>query len=419
MKFLLAHGSNLADPDRDLLCIKSLEVRIENLVVRLAPQIGACREHRLCEGFDLNSCSLRKFLGRRPVHRRAGRGTENQGIRQDRAAQKPGDFFRDIDAVLMIHLVNDRRRASYRLIAEKYRIHGLQGTQPVMIDNFKNLRVVHIVDRLGYLIVVHQDQLPLAHAQQVPAGNHADIAAMLVQDREITVTLLGHDLPDLIRIIRHAEGDQSLALHEKIDRHSLVDQPGNRIGIQRTDNHGRPVFLRHMLDRTGNGGSQTYHDASCACQDRHQLRFIAVSQDHHISFIDIVLHYIRIRGCNDYLPAVKIRIRIPYDHLRFQGLKNVPVGRFCHGDDTGVIFIHVGFCDIVDRNYPFQAVLFPRHRKRNHILCLHQIPCVFHGNLAVHSGSAVNLHIFDTGSDIVDIERLLKMEIVQNILRFP
>lgn len=63
---------------------------------------------------------------------------------------------------------------------------------------------------LGFLVVIHQDQLLTLQIQQIPPGYHADIVLVLIQYGEITVALLAHDLLDILGLFIHMEFCQML-----------------------------------------------------------------------------------------------------------------------------------------------------------------------------------------------------------------
>ena len=116
-----------------------------------------------------------------------------------------------------------------------------------MIDDLTDIRVLNVVHSLRDLIVVYQDDWPFPHAQQVSAGDHSQISSLLVQDREVAIPFLGHDLLDLFRIVRAMERGQIVLLHEVLDRHALVDEPGHRVGIQRRHNDRAAALLCQRL----------------------------------------------------------------------------------------------------------------------------------------------------------------------------
>ena len=101
--------------------------------------------------------------------RRTGRRTEQQGIGHNGAAQQSGNGLINLNPGLLVHLINNRGRAAQGLVAEKYRRHGLDRAQPVVVNDFLDFRALNACHCLVLLIVVHQDHLFAPCAQQVPA----------------------------------------------------------------------------------------------------------------------------------------------------------------------------------------------------------------------------------------------------------
>ena len=101
----------------------------------------------------------------------------------------------------------------------------------MVIKNLQYLSVLHVVNRLGDLIVIDQNQRPLARIQQVPSGNGANVRSSFVKNRKVTVPLLRHDLLDLVGKVAQMKRNQIVRLHKEIDWHRLVDQPGYRIRV--------------------------------------------------------------------------------------------------------------------------------------------------------------------------------------------
>lgn len=60
-----------------------------------------------------------------------------------------------------VHLINNGGCTAQRLIAEQNWFQRLQCTDPVMIDDLKDVGVLDAIYRLGTLIVIYQDQLLL------------------------------------------------------------------------------------------------------------------------------------------------------------------------------------------------------------------------------------------------------------------
>ena len=285
-----------------------------------------------------------------------------------------------------------------------------------MIDDLTDIRVLNVVHSLRDLIVVHQNDRPFSHAQQVSAGDHPQVSPLLVQDREVAIPFLGHDLLNLFRIIRPVERGQIVFLHEMLDRHALVDEPGDRVGIQRRHDNRASALLRQRLYGPGDRRIQTDHDASGIHLDGAQLSLIAVAENDHVMLIDIVLHHIRVGGGDHDLALVKTGIFIAYDHPAVQRIQNIPVGCFGHGNNGAVVLIHVGFCDIIRRDQTCQAAVLIGNGQGKHILHAHQVPCPFDGNVLVDRSHFPDLHILDPGPDIDQIRRRLHLEVIQHKL---
>ena len=79
-----------------------------------------------------------------------------------------------------------------------------------MIDDFQEVRLRNPVHCLGQLVVIHQDQLLSVHGQEVPAGDHAHIVSVHIQDGKIPESVLRHDLTGGFRRLLQMEGDQVL-----------------------------------------------------------------------------------------------------------------------------------------------------------------------------------------------------------------
>ena len=266
--------------------------------------------------------------------------------------------------------------------------------------------------------MIHQNDGSLGNTQQVPAGDHSYVAPLLIQDREITIPFFRHDFLDLVRIIIQMKGYQIFLFHKELHRHALVDQTGHRIRIQRCHDHVAVSLPGQPLNRSGHRSPKAHHDTSRAHLDGTQLGFITVAQNDHVMLINIILHHIRVGSGNHHLAPVKITVFIPDDHLRIQCLQDILIRRPGNRNNGAVIFLHVGFCNIIDRNKTMQMIFLIRDGKRKHVLSPHQRPCVFNGNITAYTGNLPDLHILYSGSDIIQINGMLNSKMIQNILCF-
>ena len=54
-----------------------------------------------------------------------------------------------------------------------------------MVDDLQNVGALHALHSLASLVVVHEDDLLAPGAQQVPAGDHAFVFPLFVENREV------------------------------------------------------------------------------------------------------------------------------------------------------------------------------------------------------------------------------------------
>ena len=120
-----------------------------------------------------------------------------------------------------------------------------------MIDDLQNLRILDTVHSLRLLIVIHQNDALLLRAQQFSAGNHTKKLSILINNREITMTVLRHNILDIIDKIIAAEGDQIRFLHKEIDRNTLIDQSGSRESVMGRRDDRAAMLLGLNGDCTG------------------------------------------------------------------------------------------------------------------------------------------------------------------------
>jgi len=162
----------------------------------------------------------------------------------------------------MKHLIDDRSRASQRLISEKYGRYGLHGADSVVIDNFSDLGMLYPLCRLIPLVVIHQNHRFSLCSQKVPAGDHSDISAALVSYRKISMALAGHDFFYLVYVIGIFKGNQMLSSHEKACRDALVDQSGRGKSVIRRNHHQTFALFSQLPYGQRNLGSLA-HDETC------------------------------------------------------------------------------------------------------------------------------------------------------------
>ena len=168
VKLLSGHGGNLSDGEYRFFNIEPFVILVENLLRRFILQIASRAEH-ICGIFFqiLNSGDLRHLPCRFLIQRRTGGGSKQESVRDNRGTEQPGNFLRNFQPSLMINFIHDGRSTANRLVPEHDRPYRLQRSQSVMIHYFQDFRLIDIQNRLGFFIVIHQDQLLAMQSDQI------------------------------------------------------------------------------------------------------------------------------------------------------------------------------------------------------------------------------------------------------------
>ena len=287
----------------------------------------------------------------------------------------------------------------------------------MVVDNLQNVRALNIVHCLGHLIMVNQYNLPALDSQQVPAGYHAHIFPILIQNREIPVSFLRHNLFDNIGVIIQFKKGQIFPFHKIFYRHTLVHQPCRRIRIMRRADNRTSLIACQPPYSFRYGSALTYNDACRLHFYRTELRLVAVSQNHQIILLNVILHQIRVRRCHQHLPFQKICMFIPGHQASVQRFYNIFILRLSRRQNGTVIHIHVRFRNRADCNQTFQAVVLCSNRQRIHILIPHQRPRFFQGNISVYPLYPADIHVAHSGTHIRYISGNLHSKAIQYVLR--
>ena len=88
------------------------------------------------------------------------------------------------------------------------------------------------------------------------------------------------------------------------------------------------------------------------------------------------------------------------------------------GENTAVVDIHIRFCQIPDRNQPFQKAAVRHRSQGNDIILLHQVPGFFQGDILPHPRRFPDLDILYLGLYGLYQIRLFHMKIIQHKLGF-
>ena len=127
--------------------------------------------------------------------------------------------------MLLIHLINNRSRASYWLIPEIYWTCSLNIPQSVVIDDLHNLCFFQSIYCLRPLIMIYEDHLLLTYIHDTTSGYESLQLALLIQNRELSECTLRDHFTNIINIIIYVELTQLiLRCHKMLHRNTLIDQ---------------------------------------------------------------------------------------------------------------------------------------------------------------------------------------------------
>ena len=93
----------------------------------------------------------------------------------------------------------------------------------MMVNDLQNLCIFNSVNSLIFLIVIYQNNLLSSCSQQIPAGDHASVLSILIENREISMTFACHNILNIIDKIPVFKGNQIFCFHKIADRHTLVN----------------------------------------------------------------------------------------------------------------------------------------------------------------------------------------------------
>ncbi len=211
--------------------MEDLEILVENLLVALSGKVRAGFKDAIGQVLNLHARDGSEGMPRFHVKFRAGWRPEHEGIGNDGGKHKACNLPRDLYIILEEHAIDDGGRAPEGLVAKVDRLDGFQRADPVVVDDLEDVGFVNALHGLTLLIVVHENQLLPLHIEEVPAGKHAHVVAVPVEDREVPVADFRHPLPHVVHRIVEFEGLEALLRHEILDRHGLVDEAGHREGV--------------------------------------------------------------------------------------------------------------------------------------------------------------------------------------------
>ena len=409
----VGHIGGLPHAEPHIAAAERLEVRAEHVLRRAAGQVSAGLKHLLGVGGDVLARQLGQRLGGGFILRGRGRRTEHQRVGQNGRQQQARNLAAGRQALLLVHLVENRCRAAHRHIAEVDRPGRFQIADAVMVDDFQNVRFLQTVHGLGALVVVHQNDLLAVQVQQVTAADHAAVLAVLVQNREVAVAHAGHNLLRILDRRIDAEFQQFLGAHKVAHRRGGRDKPRRGVGIVGGCQHRAALLLRAGNDGARHRRAAADNDGLRAAVDGAHLGFVPVRDQHQIAGADQLLHNFG-AGADADAAAVNAGIGIAHHQLGFQRFQQVAAAGVGGGQHGSIKQIHIGVGNILDGDKPLQLVVLAHNAERVNLHITHQVPRGTHAHLAVNARLLADVNVLDLGAHIGAEPRRLHAEMLQH-----
>ena len=412
----VGHIDGLPHAELGVAAAEHLEVRAEHIVGVAAGQVGAGLKHLLGIGGDI----LARQRGQRAggfLVLRGGRGrAEHQRVGQNGREQQPRNGLAGGDVLLGKHLVQDRRRAAHRHVAEVHRPGRLQVADAVVVDDLQDFGLFQPVDGLLALVVVDEDDLLAVQVQQVAAADDAAVAAGFVQDGEVPVPHAGHDLAGVLNGRIDAEFQQVARAHKVAHRRGGGHQPPGGVGVVGGGQHGAAFFLRAGHDGARHGRAAADDDGRRAAVDGAHLRLVPVGDKHQVPGLDEFFHDLG-AGADADAPARDARVGVADDQLGLQGVQQVAAAGVGGGQHAGVQQVHVGVGNVGHRDQPLQLPAAVHDAQRVDVDAAHQVPGRAQAHLAVDARLLADVDVLDLGAHVGAQARRRHAKMLEHELR--
>ncbi len=129
------------------------------------------------------------------------------------------------------------------------------------------------------------------------------------------------------------------------------------VGIIRGGDDGNTVFRGQLSDGARNLGAETDDYTAGAHLNGAQLAFIAVAENNHIIFADVVLEYIRISRRNDHTALLKPLVNVANLERAIKHIDQIPIAGLGLRQRIGVLILDVEARDIAQRQQTLQAAI--------------------------------------------------------------
>ena len=190
-------------------------------------------------------------------------------------------------------------------------------------------------------------------------------------------------------------------------RNRLTDNLDTGVGIIRGGDDGNAVFRGQLSDGARNLGAEADDYAAGAHLNGAQLAFIAVAENNHIVFADIVLEHVRISRRNDHTALLKPLVNVANLERAVKHIDQIPIAGLGLRQRIGVLILDVEARNIAQRQQTLQAAILINNGQRLNIIFVHVIPCTMQRQLLADARHLAVLHIAQARLKRLDVARRL------------
>src|SRR5450756_1689693 len=196
--------------------LRDADARVEEVNFLEVPHQNLCRgkilEHHgtvlkqleaICFRVDANG--RRQSPHGADVLWRGCREVEVHRVRENARYQEPGHRLRHVHSVLRTQLSNNRARAPDRLVVEVDGAERGDVADTVMIDDLEDIGLLHAIDSLQCLIVVHENNLFARKPDEVGTGHYVHRMMQCIKNHGTTGGRVEHRLLCSLQRICHTK----------------------------------------------------------------------------------------------------------------------------------------------------------------------------------------------------------------------
>ena len=254
----------------------------------------------------------------------------------------------------------------------------------------------------------------LARREEVGARDHAGIAAVLVEDREVAVAGGGHCLAGVVDGRVHAEAQDLVGRqHLGADRDGHGDEACCCIGVIRRRDDGAAVCRCCLLHDMAHLGAVADDEKADARFDGEALGLVAVRDEHDVARLDEALHHLR-GGADAHVAPGHFPLGVAEHELALERFDDVGILRLRIAHDQRVEDVHVRVGDILDGDDAEHLLLVVRDAEGIDLARAHRVPGSEQRHLGVDAGHLLVGDVLDLRTHARDQRRLLEAEVIEH-----